>query len=143
MRKRPEGMTSLPGLPNSPAESKVELRMGRIPRRLYDLAISILFADSERERYLAITWEGEYRLRLPPQEGNASGVEYERLPSSVMDIHSHGTMGAFFSSTDDRDEKGLRLYMVVGKLHTLFPEVKLRLGVYGYFATVRIEEVFA
>lgn len=126
----------------SPLEEKIALPMGAIPRRLYDLAISILGADYERERYLTTTWEGEYRLRMPPQEGSAGGVKYERLPSSVVDIHSHGTMEAFFSWTDDRDEQGLRLYMVVGKLHTLWPEVLLRVGVYGYFAPVSIEEVF-
>jgi PRTRC genetic system protein A len=59
-----------------------------------------------------------------------------------MDIHSHGSMKAFFSFTDDRDEQGLRLYMVVGRLDTLLPEVELRLGVYGYFATLNIDEVF-
>ncbi len=125
-----------------PAEEKIELPRGLIPRQLYDLAISALYANFEQERYLAVTWEGEYRLRLPPQKGSAGGVKYQRLPSSVVDIHSHGTMEAFFSWTDDRDEQGLRLYMVVGKLHTLWPEVLLRVGVYGYFATVDIGEVF-
>ncbi len=126
----------------SPAEEKIALPMGAIPRQLYDLAISALYVNSEQERYLAITWEGEYRLRLPPQEGSVGSVKYERLPGSVVDIHSHGTMEAFFSWKDDHDEQGLRLYMVAGKLHTLWPEVLLRVGVYGYFAAVDIDKVF-
>lgn len=125
-----------------PLEESIELTHGKIPRRLYDLALSVLMAGSDREQYLAITWEGEYRLRMPGQDRNGASVKYETLPSSIMDIHSHGSMKAFFSFTDDRDEQGLRLYMVVGRLDTLLPEVELRLGVYGYFATLNIDEVF-
>jgi len=51
-------------------------------------------------------------------------------------------MKAFFSMTDNVDEQGLRLYMVVGKLNSLFPEAKLRVGVYGYFAPIRMEDIF-
>jgi PRTRC genetic system protein A len=99
-------------------------------------------AGSDREQYLAITWEEEYRLRMPAQDRNGASVKYEKLPYSVMDIHSHGHMDAFFSCTDDSDEKGLRLYMVIGKLDTLLPEVEIRLGAYGYFAPISLEEVF-
>jgi PRTRC genetic system protein A len=126
----------------SPLKESIELTHGKIPRHLYDLSVSILMAGSDREQYLAITWEDEYRLRVPPQERNGASVKYESLPSSIMDIHSHGHMDAFFSCTDDSDEKGLRLYMVVGRLDTLLPEVKLRLGAYGYFAPLSVEEVF-
>ena len=126
----------------SPLEERIELVHGKIPQHLYDLSLSVLMASSDREQYLAITWEDEYRLRIPGQDRNGASVKYESLPSSVMDIHSHGPMGAFFSSTDNSDEKGLRLYMVVGRLNTLLPEVEIRLGVYGYFVPLCVEEVF-
>ncbi|MBI4286319.1 MAG: Mov34/MPN/PAD-1 family protein [Chloroflexi bacterium] len=122
---------------------KMVLPKGKIPRHLYDLALSVLFADSCHERYLAITWEGEYRLRMPPQEGSSGGVQYEVMPNTVVDIHSHAGMSAFFSSTDNRDERGLRLYMVVGRLDTLVPEREMRVGVYGYFSPVEFDDVFA
>lgn len=121
---------------------EVRLKQGKIPRSIYDLALSAVAADRYRERYLAVTWEGEYRLRVPWQSGSSTGVEYEVLPNTVLDIHSHGAMRAFFSSTDSRDEQGLRLYMVVGRLDTLLPEVEVRVGVYGYFAPVQPEEIF-
>jgi PRTRC genetic system protein A len=60
----------------------------------------------------------------------------------VVDIHSHAHMGAFFSLTDNEDEQGLSLYMVVGKLDTLIPEVEIRLGVYGYHIPLNLEEIF-
>jgi len=126
----------------APLYERVELSQGKIPRNLSDLAISILAADPWRERYLAVTWDGSYHLESPVQEGKAGGVSYERLPGTVLDIHSHGFLGAFFSGTDDRDEQGLGLYMVVGKLDMLLPDVELRVGLYGYFAPIRMEEVF-
>jgi PRTRC genetic system protein A len=121
---------------------QIELLHGKIPMHLYDLSFSVLMSSSELEQYLAITWEGEYRLRIPPQERTAGSVTYVTLPSLIMDIHSHGQMRARFSGTDNEDEQGLRLYMVVGKLNTLLPEAELRLGVYGYFVPLDIGEVF-
>ena len=125
-----------------PLTEKIQLAHGKIPRRLYDLSLSLLMASSDREQYLAITWENEYRLKIPAQERRPASVKYESLPSSVMDIHSHGRMKAWFSSDDNMDEQGMRLYMVVGRLDTLLPEVEIRLGVYGYFIRLYLEEVF-
>lgn len=125
-----------------PLEVEVELPKGLIPRALYNLASSILFLDPTRERYLAITWDEGYHLEMPAQDGHPGRVSYRRLPDTVLDIHSHGTMGAFFSGQDDQDEQGLRLFMVVGKMDTLAPEISLRVGVYGYFSEVGWGAVF-
>lgn len=124
-------------------ERRAELPMGKIPRYIYNLALSVLLTDRYQEHYIAVTWEGEYQLRMPCQETSACGVKYERLPSTVLDIHSHGAMRPFFSGTDNQDEQGLRLYMVVGRLDTLIPEIEMRIGVYGYFGPVQFEEVFS
>ena len=141
-----------------PLEEKVNLHKGKIHRYIYDLALSLLYldpvpghgvdpvpghvVDPYHERYLAITWDGEYHLRMPKQENSEGSVKYEVLPDTLLDIHSHGTLGAFFSTKDNEDERGLRLYMVVGKLDTLVPEVEMRRGVYGYFKSINIKEVF-
>ena len=45
-----------------------------------------------------------------------------------MDIHSHNNMNAFFSRTDDRDEKAARVYAVVGRISSFFPEIKVRIA---------------
>ncbi len=128
------------GLP--PLIERMELPRGRIPRRLYDLALSIFYADPSRERYLAVTWDDGYHLKEPPQERDVGSVRYERLPATVLDIHSHGRISAFFSGTDNRDEQGMGLYLVMGNLSMLWPEVGLRAGVYGYFTSVQMTEVF-
>jgi PRTRC genetic system protein A len=51
----------------------------------------------------------------------------------VAELHSHNTMGAFFSPTDDGDELGGRFYGVMGRLERANPELALRLGIYGHW----------
>jgi len=125
-----------------PLYEDLELVHGKIPHTLYDLALSALVASCPLEQYLAVTWDGQYHLTTPTQSGKPAEVKYERVSSTILDIHSHGTMGAFFSGIDDADEQGLRLYMVVGELDTLIPEVKMRLGAYGHFAPVTRKDIF-
>lgn len=82
----------------------------------------------------------EYKIVCPKQTVTATSVDYkiedETLETdyeAIMDIHSHDTMGAFFSGTDDKDERTPgRLYMVLGKLDTHSIEYKLRTFVDGH-----------
>ena len=60
----------------------------------------------------------------------------------VAEFHSHGGSRAFFSATDDRDEQGFRIYGVVGRLNDSYPELRLRVGVYGHFAPLEWSQVF-
>ena len=50
-----------------------------------------------------------------------------------MDIHSHNSMKAFFSETDDADEKATRLYSVIGQLDKYFPSIETRISNGGKF----------
>lgn len=125
-----------------PLKEEVELRHGKIPRRLYDLALITFAGAPTQEFYVAVTWEGEYRLHIPLQERSCAQVRYETIPNTVLDIHSHAGMSAGFSGQDDRDEQGLQLYGVVGRMDTLLPEAEFRAGVYGYFAPLEMEDIF-
>jgi len=58
----------------------------------------------------------------------------------ICDLHTHGNMPAFWSKTDDGDEQGCQLYAVVGKLDTA-PEIRLRLGLYGYWRPLPVTAV--
>ena len=61
----------------------------------------------------------------------------------VMEIHSHNTMPAFFSKTDDRDEAGYPgMFAVVGNLDRQTPSICLRVGNLGIFEQISISEVF-
>ncbi|MCA9947692.1 MAG: Mov34/MPN/PAD-1 family protein, partial [Anaerolineales bacterium] len=62
-------------------------------------------------------------------------------PVILCDLHSHGHMSAFFSQTDDADEQSARLFAVIGKLDTE-PEIRLRVGVYGYWQPLPVTAVF-
>ena len=127
----------------APIAGEITLSHGKIPLYLLNLALSMLIVNADIEKYLAITWEGEYRLKEPMQEAGAGHVTYEVLPNTVLDIHSHtGGMPALFSSIDNFDEKGFMLYGVVADLRSLFPTVELRLGCYGYFLPLKKEDVF-
>ena len=59
-----------------------------------------------------------------------------------MDIHSHNSMKAFFSATDDADEKATRLYTVIGELHKYFPSIKTRISNGGKFWPINPSDVF-
>ncbi len=61
----------------------------------------------------------------------------------ILEIHSHGNMKAFWSSTDDRDEQGFRLYGVIGRLDSNAPEIRIRVGVHGYHYPITQEVIFS
>lgn len=92
--------------------------------------------------------EDTYEIYIPEQTVSHVAVkenEYcidtpERF--KVMDIHSHGTIPAFFSSVDDVDEKGNRLFGVFGHYDTRRSEFKLRAGTGEYHCTVEKKLVF-
>lgn len=124
----------------APVESALELQHGLIPGHLWELALNHMLANAHQETFMAVTWEGEYRLRLPEQKQSSMNVEYSRLPNTVLELHSH-TVKGFFSGTDSRDEQGLGIYGVVGEL-TKRTEVLFRVGAYGYFNMLRWDQVF-
>ncbi|MBA7712301.1 hypothetical protein ES703_121274 [subsurface metagenome] len=139
----------------APLEPQVVLRYGFIPQRFFDLALSAMLADISKERYVAVTWNDGYHLEIPKQaadpeqvgegaddgHGCGGGVAYLNPDKVVLDLHSHGTMTPWFSTTDNRDEQGLKLYGVIGKLGAT-PQVRLRVGIYGYHHPVSWGEVF-
>jgi PRTRC genetic system protein A len=125
-----------------PLQDSVELRHGSIPRHLYDIALSLLMVDPGKERLVAVVWDEGYHLKVPPQEAGECWIKYRTLPDTVLEFHSHSMMGAFFSHTDNLDEQGLCIYAVAGKLDRLIPDLNMRVGVYGYFAPVKLSEVF-
>lgn len=125
-----------------PLQESVELRHGRIPQHIYNLALSTLMVNPFLELLIAVVWDEGYLLKVPPQEAGECWIKYRTLPDTVLEFHSHGLMGAFFSHTDNLDEQGLCIYAVAGKLDRLIPDVNMRVGVYGYFAPVKFSEVF-
>lgn len=125
----------------APLEPKVVLRYGRIPQRFFDLALSAFLVDASKERYVAVTWQDGYHLYVPEQETEEAKVEYQMGDNIALDLHSHGNIEARFSLKDNKDETGMKLYGVVGKLDGS-PVIQLRVGVYGYFHPISWGDVF-
>jgi PRTRC genetic system protein A len=127
-----------------PLTERVQLVHGPVPSYCLAMALRQMRQDPNREVYLAVTWNGhQYETLQPRQDRSAAQVSYQPLPNTVLDFHSHGLMPARFSHTDDRDDQGFRVSIVIGRLDHPVAEMALRLGVYGYHAPVSFLEVFS
>ena len=127
----------------APVAEKVALTHGPIPAQLFELGLRWFQDAPDTERFFAVRWDGDgYLLVVPQQAGTATRLAYQPPAGVGAEFHSHGSSRAFFSTTDDRDEQGFRIYGVVGRLDALRPELRLRVGVYGHFAPVEWSQVF-
>jgi len=92
--------------------------------------------------------KGAYELHFPRQRAGACSVVFDRDVQMeeekvlVMDAHSHGRMDAFFSSVDNHDEKGTRLFLVLGKIDREVPAWRLRAGIAGNYRELALTDVF-
>jgi PRTRC genetic system protein A len=133
----------------APLRHHFRLKVPRIPVRLLDTVLT----DARRARrpdgglnevlYQFHHHGRTVQAKKPPQRTTgvsvmaASGND----PAILCDLHSHGNMRAFWSSTDDADEQSARIFVVVGKLD-MEPEIRLRVGVYGYWQPLPVTAVF-
>ncbi len=132
-----------------PLAPSVELKMPKMPQGL----LSDVLADARQMRVLGKLNEVLYRFHydekrvhvVRPQQDN-SPTHVHTLgdggPDVILEIHSHGNMKAYWSATDNTDEKGFRFYAVVGRLDSSMPQICLRLGVYGYYYQITQESLF-
>lgn len=128
------------GLP--PLEPYLRLHHPRLP----SVVLHRLLADARTRRdaegglvealYRVVQRGQKFALLAPPQQASIASVtvtDTDTTESPLLEIHSHGTLPAFWSATDNRDEGGFRFYGVVGRVERDLPEIRLRLGVYGYW----------
>lgn len=89
-----------------------------------EAVVQIFYNEEEKEYFFHIADQGV--------SGGAArmdrNAELEAQHVLVADIHSHNHMGAFFSGTDNRDEKEARIYGVMGKVGTPWPDMQFRAG---------------
>lgn len=140
----PVAPATVRGLP--PLYTSFALRTERIPDKIWEeiVALARAWSIARRELYLAVVSDDAvgYRLVLPRQRTSPDRVVYRPTPHTILAIHSHHVLPAFFSPTDDADEQGLGLYGVLGRLDRDRPEVALRVGAYGYRMSIPLEAVF-
>ena len=131
-----------------------QMTVPKIPMSLLLFIWDFFAGLSERYRLEALvhilfdTKRNKYTVRIPKQKLTHTSVdsvmdeEYPEHMIHVMDIHSHNTMPAHFSSVDDEDEKPTRLYAVMGRLDKVLPEITVRASCGGKFIPVDPADVF-
>jgi PRTRC genetic system protein A len=103
------------------------------------------------EAHCFILWNDDrgYYIHVPEQSVTGGTVEYSYtdFPHDdciVLDIHSHGAMGAFFSGTDNTDDRS-KIYIsgVIGKVNTKQPEVTFRFNMQEVKRPLQVGDIFA
>ena len=135
-------------------EAHVELRVPRVPE-------SVLLSCLEQARrardyhgflieslfHLWVDEMSHWHMEMPQQMQKAASVRpLDDSPSSsytraLLELHSHAELEPQFSSADDDDEMGFRLYAVLGHIAKL-PKLKVRVGLYGYRWGIPGREIF-
>ncbi|MCI0580176.1 MAG: hypothetical protein L0332_18000 [Chloroflexi bacterium] len=133
----------------APLHFYFQLQVPRIPERL----LATVLADARRARrpdgdlsealYHFHHLGHAVQVKKPPQRATGDSILAPggSHPAVLCELHSHGNMRAFWSPTDDGDEQAARLYAVIGRLDTT-PEIRLRVGAYGYWHPLPLTAVF-
>lgn len=125
-----------------------------IPGRLLSNVRGLFAKVTEEHMTEALAWimyepdTGEYSIHIPEQTVDGISVRTEefslRGKIRVVDIHSHNRMDAFFSSIDDSDELGNRIYAVMGGFTSDgTSQTLLRAGTGGRYVSINAETVFS
>lgn len=129
-------------LPYGWVQERVRFAFGRLPIHLIER-----FLDAARERLpneaagALVYSRGSGRLRLvmhPSESASPTHVGYRIPPLAgdetlAVDLHTHGTLPAFWSATDDRDDTGIKIAGVFGQLDQTCPSARFRLAINGLY----------
>lgn len=91
-----------------------------------------------------------FEIEAPPQTAGMSHVTtddatdpYDPQRPRVLQVHSHGTVPAFFSSVDDADEQATGCYGVLGELDRPIPSMAWRMACGGRYVPLAVTDLFA
>ena len=122
---------------------KIPLIPGRIWRGIHKFFVDI--NDESNNEVMIIGYynqnTGEWAVDVPKQKVSKATISYDPTPAfsfaegwiKVLDVHSHNTMGAFFSGTDSKDEIGQGIYAVIGMVQNPGITSVIRAGFSGVF----------
>ena len=145
------GKITIPGLPDMSTEPV--LLIPKIPIKYWQMVLTFfrdVYKKDKTEASVLFFWNHD-NIELPEQKGllvdgqlviycpkqvNESGLsefkddtfvnELRSKCTPLLEVHSHHTMGAFFSQTDDDHENMTQFYGVYGKINDSKPEFALR-----------------
>ena len=125
----------------------VRLEAGKIPLICTQTILAEFQSDLPNESLVWVKLEDtRWKVIKPEQIADENSVHpVDPFDSdgavALLDVHSHNTMEPFFSTEDDEDETGFRIFAVFGLLDTQ-PCVMARLGIYGYYWHLDAGDVF-
>lgn len=120
-------------------------RVGRLPGRLLTAIMTHAGRFPNQEVvYQVVVENGRFKVHVVAF-GDKTSAEFVDVATSdkiLFEAHSHNTMTAFFSATDNAYEQYFRWYAVLGRVTAERPQAALRLGVYGYHFPTRLDSLF-
>lgn len=106
-----------------------------VPERLVRMMLNEIEYMPSFERLFYLYWqESKWALHHPKQRAsttNCHSIETHPVPASI-EVHSHGNHRAFFSETDNLEEDGFRLSIIIGRDKGQL-EVAARVCLHGSF----------
>ncbi|MEX3625011.1 Mov34/MPN/PAD-1 family protein [Viridibacillus arvi] len=132
---------NLPKIPASTLAQILSFFKSYTQKGSFEVMIRIYWDMELNEYVLECPKQTVSRIRIDcqfsPQYTGRNSLRY--LP--VLEIHSHNTMPAYFSETDNADEQRFGLYAVVGRLDKS-PQILLRAKSNEQSVTVLLTDVF-
>lgn len=120
-------------------------------RQVMKMTTSSGFGHGDYEAMAHIVWnktKKEYRVAIPKQKVAKASVTYnwDHVAADeevILDIHSHNSMDAFFSGTDERDDATyVGISGVAGKLNTDNHKLIWRFNAYKSKVAMKLEDIF-
>ena len=135
-------LVTTPGL--TKLSPNFELLVSQVPQDKVKGIIDRINQHPNLEQLFYLYWRGTgWEVICPEQECTpTSCICLEQHPEpAAIEIHSHGSMRAFFSSTDDREENGCRISTVIGRSKGQL-EIVSRVCAHGLFLDVSSDRIY-
>jgi len=141
----PISMCEIRGL--QPVEPYIRLEVGKVPLICMQAILAEFQSDLPNESLVWVRLEDKKWKMIKPEQIADENSVHPVDPfdpagiAALVDVHSHDTMEPFFSTKDDKDETGFRIFAVFGLLDTQ-PCVMARVGIYGYYWRLDACDIF-
>jgi len=149
IRRTQTGLFAVPIKRDEQTEARFAFFVPKVPVSILTEIVQVFQFEPDCEHLVYVLWDREsgYFVHWPRQSSTVVSVEAEGYLETeerfmVMQIHSHGTMQAFFSAQDDADEVRTGLYGVIGRCNTPYPTLVCRYSCGGQYVLVNPNDVF-
>jgi len=139
---------------DEPVVTGFRFALPRISFSLLQHVVSFFRAAEKKYKSEALAWiwyhpdQQQYQIEIPRQEVSGASVKaddpaYGNGRMLALEVHSHNSMGAFFSSQDNTDDLGKSCVAgVIGHVARVNPEMQFRIRAGDQYVEVPIADVF-